>query len=330
MEDNKERLYYENILWEQDKEYVAGIDEAGRGPLAGPVVAASVIFEPNCNIIDKINDSKSLQEEDRENLYEIIHDEALSVGIGTVGSKEIDASNILQSTYKAMRKSVGQLDYDPDFLLIDGRGLPDQIYRNKGIKQGDKKCYSISAASIIAKVYRDNLMKKYSHIFPDFDFNSHKGYGTKNHRNKIEENFPTPIHRQSFKGVKEHYQKLLNTNNTRAIGKYGEHLAALHLYNKDYQIVERNYHCSTYGELDIIAQKGGTICFVEVKSHRKKGPEPPETSVDRKKMEQLGKIADAYLYENPYSDYNCRFDVISVIFNQYQEKVKHYKNAFIL
>ncbi|MCF7740948.1 MAG: ribonuclease HII [Candidatus Marinimicrobia bacterium] len=329
MDENQDRLYYENVLWEQGKAHVAGIDEAGRGPLAGPVVAAAVIFDQNQDIIQGITDSKKLTSKKRNLLYDQIHNKAKSIGIGVVESREIDRINILQATYKAMRKAVARLKPQPDFLLIDGRGLPDKIYLNKGIPQGDKKCYSIGAASIIAKVYRDRMMIEYETIFPGYDFKKHKGYGTQAHREAIIKNFPTPIHRRSFKGVKKPYKKLLKSKNNRVVGTYGEHLAALHLHKKNFTIIERNYHCGVFGELDIIAQKGNILSFVEVKTHRGHY-EPDETGVDENKMNQLGKIAEAYLSENPHPEMDCRFDVIIVQLNYKKTKIEHFENAFIL
>ncbi|MCF7884952.1 MAG: ribonuclease HII [Candidatus Marinimicrobia bacterium] len=328
--DTRDRLYYEKILWKQNKIKVAGIDEAGRGPLAGPVVAAAVIFEPDCEVISDITDSKKLSPPKREALYTIIKDKALTIGIGVVDSRQIDEINILQATYRAMRKAVAQLQPEPEFLLIDGRGLPDKVYLNKGIPQGDQKCYSIGAASIIAKVYRDRLMVNYESIFPDYGFKDHKGYGTQAHREAIKKNYPTPIHRNSFKGVKEFYKKLFKTSNNRLIGQYGEHLAALHLYKKGFKIIERNYHCGVFGELDIIVEKDDLLCFVEVKTRRNKKYDPQDTGVNDNKMKQLGKIATAYLSENPYPEHDCRFDVIVVNLRYKYSNIKHLKNAFIL
>jgi len=330
MGDRKDRLYYEKTLWDQGKARVAGIDEAGRGPLAGPVVAAAVIFQPYDEIIPEVTDSKKLSAKKREVLYEQINDKASSVGIGVVEPAEIDKINILQATYKAMRKAIARLSPEPDFLLIDGRGMPDKIYLNKGIPGGDLKCYSIGAASIIAKVYRDRLMLEYDKIFPGYNFHSNKGYGTEAHRSAITENYPTPIHRKSFKGVKEFYKKLLNSSNRRLIGKYGEHLAALQLFKQGYEIIERNYHCGVYGELDIIARKDQELCFIEVKTRRGRKFDPEETGVDEYKIEQLGNIAEGYLSEHPHPEYECRFDVMVVNLNYNSSQIKHLKNAFIL
>lgn len=330
MAEIKGRLYYEKILWDQDKKYVAGIDEAGRGPLAGPVVAAAVIFESRCTPISGITDSKKISPAKRDQLFEEIQSQALAVGIGVVESQKIDQINILQATYRAMRKAVAQLKPEPEFLLIDGRGLPDKIYLNKGIPQGDQKCYSIGAASIIAKVFRDRLMEGYNNIFPGYGFKKHKGYGTQAHRKAIEDKYPTPIHRNSFKGVEKYYKKLFSTKNNRLIGKYGEHIAVLHLHKQGYRIIERNYHCGVFGELDIIAEKDNALCFVEVKTRRNKNYDPYETGVDEQKIMQLGKIAEAYLSENPYPEHDCRFDVIVVNLKFQSYDVKYLKNAFAL
>ncbi len=330
MKDTLKTLYYEKILWQQGKTVVAGIDEAGRGPLAGPVVAAAVIFDRETEIIPEINDSKSLSAKKRASLNQIILKQARAVGIGSVDPEEIDHINILNATYKAMRQAVGRLHLPVDFLLIDGRPLPDKIYSHKAIPQGDKRCYSIAAASIIAKVYRDQLMEQYDHLFPIYNFKIHKGYGTPQHCQLIKKHLPSPIHRKSFQRVKEYYEQLFYSPNRRLIGRYGEDLAVYHLFKKGYQILERNFHFGAFGELDIIACKEETLCFIEVKTQRRPGFAPPETWVNIQKMEQLGQIADGYLSEHPAPNLDCRFDVITVHFQRYNTKIKHYKDAFRL
>jgi len=330
MKDTLKTLYFEKILWQQGKSAIAGIDEAGRGPLAGPVVAAAVIFDKESEIIPEINDSKSLSAKKRASLNQIILQQARAVGIGSVDPGEIDRINILNATYKAMRQAVGRLHQPVDFLLIDGRPLPDKVYPHKAIPQGDRRCYSIAAASIVAKEYRDQLMLKYDRLFPAYNFKSHKGYGTRQHCQLIAQHLPSPIHRKSFQRVKEYYEQLLFSRNRRQIGRYGEDLAVYYLYQKGYEILARNFHFSVFGELDIIARKDKTLCFIEVKTQRKPGFAPPEKWVDRQKMEQLGQIADGYLSDHPAFNLDCRFDVIIVYFQRHNSKIKHYKDAFRL
>lgn len=178
-------------------EYICGIDEVGRGPLAGPVVAGAVILPKDCQIL-YLNDSKQLSERKREELYDIIMREAVAVGIGMVSHERIDEINILQATYEAMRQAVGQLAVQPDLLLNDAVTIPGISFRQIPIIKGDAKSISIAAASIIAKVTRDRLMVQYDEVFPGYDFASNKGYGAAAHLEALKKYGPTAIHRHSF------------------------------------------------------------------------------------------------------------------------------------
>ncbi len=323
-------LDYEKKYWTQGKKLLVGIDEAGRGPLAGPVVAAAVIFDEKHIPIDGINDSKKLSEKKRESLYELIQKEALSIEIGVVNSVQIDKINILQATHKAMRMAIGRLRMDVDQLLVDGRPLPGSLYPQEAIIGGDSKCYSIAAASIIAKVYRDRMMKEYDKVFPGYGFAKHKGYGTKFHCDAIEKKKPCPIHRISFNKVREFKIDYKRTKNLRELGHFGEDRAAMLLYEKGYEIIERNYHCSTFGEIDIIAKIDDILCFIEVKTQRQEKYGHAENWVDERKMEQIAKIADAYLSEYPDIEDECRFDVIGVKIINNNIQIKHIEDAFEL
>ena len=179
--------------------YIAGIDEVGRGPLAGPVVTCAVILPKDCDIL-YINDSKKLSAAKREELYDEIMDKAVAVGIGMVGPERIDEINILQATYEAMRQAISKLDPQPDVLLNDAVTIPGVNIKQVPIIKGDAKSISIGAASIIAKVTRDRMMEEYDHIFPEYGFASNKGYGSAEHIAAIKKYGPTPIHRRSFIG----------------------------------------------------------------------------------------------------------------------------------
>ena len=179
--------------------YIAGIDEVGRGPLAGPVVTCAVILPKDCDIL-YINDSKKLSASKREELYDVIMEKAVAVGIGMVGPERIDEINILQATYEAMRQSISKLDPQPDLLLNDAVNIPGVTIKQVPIIKGDAKSISIGAASIIAKVTRDRMMEEYDHIFPEYGFASNKGYGSAEHIAAIRKYGPTPIHRRSFIG----------------------------------------------------------------------------------------------------------------------------------
>ncbi|MBO7612104.1 MAG: ribonuclease HII [Elusimicrobia bacterium] len=192
-------------LFEFDKDFynkglsfVSGVDEAGRGPLAGPVVAAAVIL-PKDILIDGVNDSKKLTENKRKVLFEEIKQKAFSYGIGIVDSKTIDEINILQATFLAMTKAIEQLSVTPDLVLIDGNHTVRNLkLKQQAIVSGDAKSACIACASILAKVTRDNMMYEYAKQYPQYNFEKHKGYGTKAHLEAIQKYGPCPIHRMTF------------------------------------------------------------------------------------------------------------------------------------
>ena len=181
--------------------FVAGIDEAGRGPLAGPVVAAAVILNPEAPV-EGVNDSKKLTEQRRERLFELIMARALAVGVGQVDAATIDQINILQATRRAMLAAVQALSSSPDLLLIDGITTIASPLPQQTIKQGDSRSASIAAASIIAKVTRDRMMGAYDELYPAYGFLRHKGYGSAVHLAALRQHGPCPIHRMTFAGVK--------------------------------------------------------------------------------------------------------------------------------
>lgn len=180
-----------------DRGYLCGIDEVGRGPLAGPVVAGAVILPKDCEIL-YLNDSKKLSEKKRELLYDEIMEKAVATGIGIVGPERIDEINILQATYEAMRMAIESLQVKPDLLLNDAVTIPQVTIPQVPIIKGDAKSVSIAAASIIAKVTRDRMMVQYAEWFPGYEFASNKGYGSAKHIAALKEQGPCVIHRQSF------------------------------------------------------------------------------------------------------------------------------------
>lgn len=192
-----DKLRYERQLWQAGVARVIGVDEVGRGPLAGPVVAAAVIFSPY-HYIEGVKDSKQLSEKQRERFYERIIEQALAYGIGIVDHAEIDRINIRQATFKAMRMAIGSLSQNPQYLLIDGEELPGRIYPQEALVKGDGRSFTIAAASILAKVTRDRRMLEYHQQYPRYGFDRHKGYGTAFHREMIQKYGPCPVHRRSF------------------------------------------------------------------------------------------------------------------------------------
>lgn len=197
-----DRMYAMKTYERENASYglLCGIDEVGRGPLAGPVYAAAVILDPDVEIL-YLNDSKKLSENKREELYDIIMDKAIAVGIGFSSEKRIDEINILQATFEAMTMAVGNLDVEPGALLIDAVHIPQlEKYKQVSIIKGDAKSASIAAASIVAKVTRDRLMKEYAKEYPEYGFDSNKGYGSAEHIAALKKYGSCPIHRESFIG----------------------------------------------------------------------------------------------------------------------------------
>ncbi len=190
-------LFYENKYISQGKNLVCGVDEAGRGPLAGPVCAAAVIM-PEGLIIDGVNDSKKLTAKKREKLFDIIKNEAVCYSVAFASASEIDEINILNATHLAMTRAVEGLEKAPEVVLVDGNSLPKWYYNSEAIVKGDAVCHSIACASILAKVSRDRLMLLEAEKYPQYSFEKHKGYGTKVHTQAIKEYGPCPIHRKTF------------------------------------------------------------------------------------------------------------------------------------
>ncbi len=199
LEQERQRIEHLKVYEKQyeNKGYVCGIDEAGRGPLAGPVVAGAVILPKDCDIL-YINDSKKLSAAKREELYGVIMEQAVAVGVGIVGPARIDEINILQATYEAMRQAIQNLSVTPDILLNDAVTIPQVTIPQVPIIKGDAKSISIGAASIIAKVTRDRLMIEYDKVMPEYGFAKNKGYGSKAHMEAVREHGASLIHRQSF------------------------------------------------------------------------------------------------------------------------------------
>ena len=188
----------EDEWYKKGADYICGIDEAGRGPLAGPVVVASVIM-PADSMIEGVNDSKKVSEKKREKLYDQILEEAISYGVGIIGQDEIDEINILNATKKGLTMSLQELTVKPDLIIVDALTHIDTMgIPYESIIKGDAKCYSIAAASIIAKVTRDRIMREWDKVYPQYGFEKHKGYGTAAHIAAIREYGLCPIHRRSF------------------------------------------------------------------------------------------------------------------------------------
>ena len=193
-------LFHESMARKDGYGLIAGVDEAGRGPLAGPVVAAAVII-PEGLTLAGIKDSKEMTEKARDRAFSVINRKALAVSIGVISHKFIDEFNILKASLEAMRQAVLSLDPAPEYVLVDGIHAVPVPIPQKCLKKGDRISLSISAASIMAKVYRDRIMRSYHEQFPEYGFFENKGYGTAHHLGRIRDYGPSPIHRLTFKGV---------------------------------------------------------------------------------------------------------------------------------
>ena len=205
--DNQQsQLFFEEMARRRGYSAVAGIDEAGRGPLAGPVVAAAVILPEDFDL-PGLNDSKQISEQKRNHLLPMIREQALAIGVGVSRADEIDRINILQATLLGMSRAVKRLPVRPDFLLVDGiTPVPLEI-KQKTLKKGDSRSLSIAAASVVAKVVRDRIMVAYDRLFPEYGFSGHKGYGSQKHRDAVALYGPCVCHRRTFAGVREHCER---------------------------------------------------------------------------------------------------------------------------
>ena len=320
----EEILTYERGCWEAGYELVAGIDEVGRGPLAGPVVAAAVILPKECKI-EGVNDSKKLSAKKREELYDIILEKALSYGIGIVSNERIDEINILQATYEAMREALSQLSPKADYILADAVTIPMVSTPQRGIIKGDAKSMSIGAASIVAKVYRDRLMEAFDEVYPGYGFGANKGYGSAEHIEGIKKLGITPIHRKTF--VKNFLPQDGDTTTDK--GNRGEALAAKQMEKMGYEILERNFH-ALKGEIDIIAKKDSYIVFTEVKYRKNEAMGSPAEAVNHWKQQHIIRAAKAYMAQNCLEEmgYDFRFDVAEVLSNEGKTYFRYTEDAF--
>ncbi len=304
-------------------EIIAGVDEVGRGPLAGPVVAAAVILSDNHDI-NGLRDSKKLSKTRRNLLSKEINIHAEGIGIGVIDVKTIDQINIRQATFKAMNMAVSNLPFKPNLLLVDGYPLPNQKIPNKGIVGGDDLIDSIKAASIIAKVYRDSLMEKYSCIFPEYGFEKHKGYGTVLHMDALKKYRASPIHRKSFKPIKKQLPtfKWLIKNNR--IDWIGIKLSALYLFEKGFNIYEVIQKCDDYGGINIISKYNEDLIFTFVKTHYNNKIYQNKINLYNKKDYEMSMVVSKL--KEKYNE-NCvhRFDEIKILLSKEKPIIELFK-----
>jgi len=317
-------------LWRIEREMVAagfeticGVDEAGRGPLAGPVYAAAVILPFNIDI-PFLNDSKKLSEKIRERLFDEIVESAIDFGISLADSKEIDELNILRATFLAMNRAVDSLHVKPGITLIDGNRDPYLKYRSRLIVGGDGKSASIAAASILAKVSRDRHMVEIAGNYPQYAFEKHKGYGTKLHYERLQEYGPSEVHRTTFLKKKNCGGK----TEAQKRGKWGETRALEYMNSKGYSVVAESYR-SRFGEIDLIVKNQEYLVFVEVKLRKSCGFAHAREFVGTEKQRKIRATANSWL-SSRRSLLQPRFDVIEIYAQNESSppEIIHTENAF--
>ncbi len=327
-----------SALWEFDRGFgvpLCGLDEAGRGPLAGPVYAACVILKPGAEI-PGLNDSKKLTEKRREAVFEdILGNSKAWFGIGSASPEEIDRINILQATFLAMNRAYAMMlagegvpeEFLPRLALVDGNRDPGLPLETRTVVKGDGSSAAIAAASVLAKVSRDRCMMELDTLYPQYRLAQHKGYPTRLHYQLLEQHGVSPIHRRSFlRNLEQHRQTA-----AQQAGRAGEEYTAGWLARQGYTVLERNWRCR-WGEVDIIAQKGQTAAFVEVKTRAPGAMTGPLEAVDRKKRERLLKTAGAWL-SAAGGELQPRMDVAAVTVTEEQGRelisaFDYYESAF--
>lgn len=265
-EEKAQRMRWEKMnefsrkIYARGYRHIVGVDEAGRGPLAGPVVAAAVILDPEEPIYG-LDDSKKLTEKKREELYEIIMDKALAVAVGIVSNEVIDQVNILQATFQAMNEAINKLSLTADYVLVDGNmEIPGLGIPQEAVIDGDLNVDAIAAASIIAKVTRDRILYKYHELYPEYGFDRNKGYGTSEHIEALKKYGPTPIHRYSYTIVNNYFfekvkDNLIQAGNKEELRDIGQMIASYALFSEENQALLRQIYRKKYLEVSVNSEQ---------------------------------------------------------------------------
>lgn len=294
---NKENsLYLFDEVYRSEYGVIAGLDEAGRGPLAGPLVASAVILPPTFTN-SELNDSKKLTDKVRRKLFPIIKKEAIAYSYGIVSAAEIDKNRMAWAVRASFNRSIQPLLKEADVFLIDGNSVTNLKAPARFIVKGDQKSLSIAASSVLAKVTRDDLMVKAHEKYPEYGFDRHKGYGTKAHIQTIREKGPCSIHRMSFNPLRSWYQTgqlSLFPDFEHNKGKAAENLTELYYKKLGYRILARNWSCAS-GEIDLIVQKDDQIVFVEVKSSYSGNFEQAIRRIDIRKLSRIRNAAAEWI-----------------------------------
>ncbi len=321
---------FEDGLWESKTTLVAGVDEVGRGCLAGPVVAAAVILKPGCRL-PGVDDSKVLEPMNRQGLRTQIETEAVAWYVASVSAARIDRINILEASMEAMRVALDGLSPAPEHVLVDGNRSPGSDYPETLLVGGDSRSMSIAAASILAKEYRDQLMVALDAQYVGYGFASNKGYASEHHRQALFHLGPCAEHRHSFSPLADRDQLQLAVGDPSGAipetGTTGEAVAAAYLKDHGYVIEDVRYR-GAGGEIDIVARHEQCWVFVEVKSTATQSSSTrPEARLSRAQRHRLIRTARHFLRYRTEGE-ECRFDVISVDLSQGPESIEHWIDAF--
>ena len=310
-------LEFERQFHRQGYSLVAGLDEVGRGCLAGPVAAGAVILpqSPNPDLSDVVRDSKQLSARQREAARELIVKSALAYSVGWTTPAEIDRIGIAPSVRLAMRRALSKLRPAADSLLIDALSLRDLNLPQKSIIRGDSKSLSIASASIVAKVERDRIMSMLAEEHPDYGFESHKGYGTKRHMASIRRMGPCHEHRMSFSPMNRRKWHGVGVNRTE-VGKVAESFTADAIEDRGMMVLSRNFG-ARFGEIDLVAKAGDTLVFVEVRARRSTAFVTPAETVQGAKSRRLILACQQFLQDTDIRWSDWRIDVASVALDEW-------------
>jgi ribonuclease HII len=307
---------------------LAGVDEVGRGCLAGPVIAAAVILPPDPQGLEDLDDSKVLDADTRVRLREQIVGMAVDWAVASVDAQVIDQVNILEASMEAMRLALAALRPPPDHVLVDGNRAPGSGLRETTLIGGDGRSLSIAAASVVAKVHRDALMVTFDAQFPGYGFASHKGYASAEHRGALQRLGPCVLHRRSFRPVAQQDAPVADTDaGVPGTGPLGEAAAAEYLQQAGYEILVRGFHAPR-GEIDLVARCGSCLVFVEVKTSgaRLRQPEERVTAIKKRRLAHAARYYIERCVRQQEAEF--RFDVVAVNLSQGTPLIEHIEDAF--
>ncbi len=302
----------ERRLHREGYRLVAGLDEVGRGTLAGPVAAGAVVLShrPSRKLFGLVRDSKQMTPQQREAAYEVITDAADACAVGWATAAEIDRIGIVPSVRLAMRRALDRLPISPDHLLIDAIPLGAVNVPQRSIVRGDSKSLSIAAASVIAKVERDRFMVELDSSFPNYGFESHKGYATRSHIEAVRRLGPCAQHRMSFQPVRHESHRFRRASPPES-GRWAEEFVTAALEERGMEVVSRNFR-SRFGEVDLITLDGGTLCFIEVRARRSSAFGSPGETISSPKARRIIAACNEYLQWTEIEWSHWRIDVAEV------------------